>query len=486
MALALCASMLAACAGVPPASPAPTVTVPETLADSPPARGALGLSWWARYREPALDALVDEALANNRDLRVASAHLLQARAMLGGAQAERLPDTEVAGGVGAGSTLQDQIDAASRSSDRVRSGLRYDLDTEVSWEWDLFGRLRSNVLAAKADVQASLALEDGVRIAVAAGVTDAWLRACGDAQRMDVARQSLGLRQRRRELVQRVWRAGAGEPVDVPRAEAMVAQGEAVLPTLEAARHDALVELAVLAGRGPDDIPPAAIACRHLPAMDATVPLGDGLALLRRRPDIRVAEKQLEASTARIGIAVASLYPRVSLGAGWADSSPTASGLSARNNAVWRIGPLLSWSFPNRSAARARIAQSRAGEAAALANLDATMLRAFKEVNQASEDYDAVLRRQGALERVAERRAAARQVVQRQREQGAATVLQVLDAESAEIDARADLAAIQTEAARAQVFLFKALGGGWEDAPDITLPDRQHVTSPVIPSPVTK
>lgn len=464
-------SLLAGCVTGPAVPPRATVAPPaspaggDALVPSPvPGR------WWRLYREPALDALVEEALTDNRDLRTAAARLLEARAILDEARGERLPQTTVAADAGGGSSLEDQIEAAYGHSDRVRTGPRFGLGTDVVWEADLFGRLASSVKAARADADAAKADEDGVRVLVAAEVTRAWLDACGHAHRAGVARRSLALVERARALAGQLRAAGAGLPVDVARADTLVAQAEAAIPALEAGRHNALARLAVLTGHPPTESPAAAAACTRLPTIDVPLPVGDGLALLRRRPDVREAERRLAASTARIGVATADLYPRISLAGGFASSSHTPGDLAARGNIVWRIGPMLSWSFPNIGAARARIAQARAREVGALARFDAAILTALREVNQAGEDYGAALRRREALRVAAERSAEAARLSRLARAAGAATALEALDAERADVAARAALAAADADVATAQVVLFKALGGGWEDAPAVALP----------------
>lgn len=471
-------SLLSGCATGPAASPQATVTptvtsfVGEGLAPS-----TVPTKWWRLYREPALDALVEEALTNNRDLREAAAHLLEARAILREVRGQRLPQTKTSADAGGGSTLQDQIGAAYDNSDHIRTGSRFGLGADVVWEADLFGRLAASVEASRADTDAARAEEDGVRVLVAAEVTRNWLGACGYSHRIFVARRSLTLLEQGREIAERLRAAGVGLPVDVVRADTLVAEAQAAIPPLEAARAKALAELAVLTGRPPTEVPAAAAACTRLPTIDAPMPIGDGLDLLRRRPDVRAAERRLAGMTAQIGVATADLYPRISLGANIASSSHTPGDLTARNNIIWRIGPLLSWSFPNINAARARIAQARAREIGALARFDATILTALREVNQAGEEYEATLRRREALRIAADRSAEAVRLSRLGRAAGSATALEALDAERADLGAQAALATADSEVATAQVVLFKALGGGWEDAPTIILPKPVRTSS---------
>jgi len=477
---ALTSTLLAGCVAAPKAPPASTIPIPDRLTDQP-LGGAPVSAWWRLYRDPALDAVIAEALANNRDLRAASAHWQEARALLGKARAQRLPATTLSAGVGEGSTLQDQITTAWLGGNSIRTGPRYDLGGDVSWELDLTGRLKAQMRAARADVQASAALLDGVRIAVAADVTGAWLRACGSAHQVAVARDLLAQARQGRDLTEALRASGAAMPADVIRADAEADAIAATIPMLEAAHHDALAELAVLSGHLPTDVPQAAAACTRVPALAAEPPVGDGYALLRRRPDLRAAENRLAASTARIGVAVGDLYPHIALSAQQAVSSPTVDGLGARSNMVWRIGPLLDWSFPNVGMARARVRQARAGEAAALAAYDGAILNAFKEVNQAARDYGAVLERQAALAHAAQRSASAEVLTRHQRAAGGATALEILSAQRGASEAAAALADADLDVAAAQVRLFKALGGGWEEAPPVSQSDLSRPLSASAP-----
>ena len=460
--------LLAGCAHAPSAPPQTTIALP--LDNTPPAPSISAAPWWRFYREPALDALVAEALTNNRDLRMAAARLLQARASLGEVQSRHRPSTGLSAGVGYGSTLQDQIAAATDGGDAIRTGPRFDWGADVSWEIDLFGRLKSGVAAAGADAAASAADMDAVRVLVAAGVTDAWLRACGLGAQIAAARDALTLAEQARDLAAKRNAAGATPLSELLHAQADVAKVAAGIPMLDAERHETLTEIAVLTGHPPAQISADASACTRLPAMDASIPVGDAPSLLRRRPDVRAAEQRLAAATARIGIAVGDLYPRIALGGGLGLSSPSVAGLASRENAVWRLGPLLSWSFPDSSAARARLAGARAGEGAALATFDGAILRALAEVNREAENYRAAQAMQAQQRLVELRNRQASEMAQARRRAGASTAAEALEAEQAHVDAKRALARADTAVAAAQVRLFKALGGGWEDAPAVTLP----------------
>jgi NodT family efflux transporter outer membrane factor (OMF) lipoprotein len=462
-------TLLAGCAWGPGRPPSSSLALPSVMpvSQSPGWAGP----WWTLYRDPALNAAVQEALTHNRDLRVAAANLLEVRAVLRETDTQRQPSTALRANAGYGRTEDDQWEAAQDQSQHIRTGTRYGVGLEVQWEVDLFGRLQGLVAASTADAESARAAEDGVRVLVAAQTTRAWLQACSDGQRLAVAQESLALAQRSQALTVDLRAAGAAVALDVARAQGLVEEVAASLPGLEARRQRGLAELAVWMGRLPAEVPTEARACTAAPEMLAPLPQADGLAMLRRRPDVRQAERQLAAATARIGVARAELYPRIALGAGVSSSAHHPDGLDAGGASVWQLGPLLSWSFPNISAARARIAQASARESAALARFDQRILLALKEQQQALGDYQGALQRQQALHQAARHYAEARRLAALARAAGATSALDELDALRRDVEARSQSAAADARVIDAQVLLFKAMGGGWRDAPAIALPD---------------
>ncbi|TCM20670.1 NodT family efflux transporter outer membrane factor (OMF) lipoprotein [Novosphingobium sp. PhB165] len=455
-------ALLAGCAAAPSAPPRSTIALPEAPSSADPTPS----QWWRLYNEPDLDALVAEALTDNRDLQATKARLLEARAVLREAEGNRLPDTALSAGAGRGSTLQDQIEAASRQSSHVRTGSRFDLGADLTWELDLFGQIDASIQAESADSEAEAALLDAARVAIAAQVVRGWVDACGLSRRMAIAREDEALAARNRQILETLRDAGAVTEGQVAEAAADEARTHTVRPALEARRHEALEALAVLTGRVPSDVPAAAEACTHLPEFASAPPQLDGRALLNRRPDVLAAELRLKASTARIGVAVGDLYPHIAFGAGIVSSAKTPGDLGLRNNMVWRLGPLLSWSFPNVSAARARIAQARARERGELARFDAAILTALQEASAAASALDAAARTRDARRLAAERSDKAAELMRANRAAGGADALEALAAERGALSDRAALAEANLDFAAAQVTLFRALGGGWEGAPD--------------------
>jgi NodT family efflux transporter outer membrane factor (OMF) lipoprotein len=330
----------------------------------------------------------------------------------------------------------------------------------LSWEVDLFGRVSRAVAAARADADAVAAARDAVRVTVAAETTRAYLNACSYAYALDVARQSYQTSIDSLRLVTEQERAGAASTLDVERAAAAAATARSAIPAAEGQHQAALLELAALLGATPNDIPETARACPIAPEPGAAIPVGDVTALLRRRPDLRQAERQLAADTARIGVATADLYPRISLG---------GSSNLFRNDTVrgsdsfsFSFGPLLSWSFPNIAVARARVRQAEAQGAASLAAFDGRVLTALKEVEQALTAVATEQDRRAALREALARSEQAYRLADLRYRAGAIAWLDVLVAQADLSSARGAYAGAMQRLASARVDLFKALGGGWQ------------------------
>lgn len=442
----------------------PDYSVPETPSDADAPFAGAGLDyyvdnetpgeWWKLYEEPALDAAVREALEANTDLREAAANLSRAAAVLREARGGRLPSTAL----GASSTSGEQnfVQQGFTFEDTI-----YDAGFDVSYQVDLFGRVRRAVEAARADAGAAQAVYDAARITVAAETARAFSRACSAGLELDAARRSLDLQRESLALTERLLDAGRGTALDVARAAAAAEQTRAAIPTIEAERLGALYRLAVLMGRSPTDFPEAASDCAAPPSVGAGIPVGDGTALLRRRPDVRAAERRLAAAVARIGLATAELYPSVSFVGSAGATALSASDLSSGDASRWSLGPLISWSFPNRSRVRARIAQAEADAEASLAAFDGAWLDALREVETALADYARERERVDALESARRHAADAVRLATARFDAGQIDFLDVLQAETTLAQAEISLARAEGRTADLGIALFLALGGGW-------------------------
>ena len=259
----------------------------------------------------------------------------------------------------------------------------------------------------------------------------------------------------------RLVRAGRGISLDTTRSTAQEAQVRATLPGLLTARQVALFRLATLTGHPPAQIDAAAAACTAEPTLDRPIPIGDGAALIARRPDIRQAEWRLHASTARLGVATANLYPRVSLGASLG-SVGLARNLFAGDTFKFSLGPLINWEFPNRTRVRARIAATQAEIDADYARFDGTVLEALRETESALTIYARDLDRAAALRDARAQADRAARDAETLFRAGRSGFLPVLDAQRTAITAEQTLAAAESRLAADQVQLFLALGGGWQ------------------------
>lgn len=421
------------------------------------AAASLPPHWWKLYNDPALDNLVQEALSANTNLRVTLANLDRARAIYKEARGGLFPSTNVSAGAGYG---RDQT--TWTGTGRAPTQWNYSGGLDISYEVDLFGRVRRDIEAARDDSDAVAAAHDAAKVVVAAETTRAYVDACTYSESIGIAHSSIELAQRSLDLISRQELAGSASHLDVERAGVALAQAQATLPPLQGQRDNALFELAALMGRTPSQVPESARACTKAPEIEGALPIGDGTALLRRRPDLRQAERQLAADTARIGVAVADLYPRVTLG---------ASGNYLRNdylkgNRTWSfsLGPLISWSFPNTMVARSRIAQAKAQTSASLATFDGAVLNALKESEQSLSAYGAAMQQRQALIEARDRAEGAFQLADQRYRAGSISYLDVIVAQASLINARSQVAAADQRVGSARVSVFKALGGGWEQA----------------------
>ncbi|MDE1179387.1 efflux transporter outer membrane subunit [Paraburkholderia sp.] len=485
--LALATTLCAGCASAPayraPQTPTAAAAAFVAAADAPVVTQPLPDAWWRLYRDPALDALIAQALEQNRDLAVAQAHLLHADALADSADAARLPDTQLAFGGNEGEQTADQTVAAARR-DATRTRWAWTPSFAVSYEVDLWGRVRHLVDAAHADADAMQAATDAVRVAVVAATTGSYAQACSYGERIDVAQQSLAIAQHLADLTTKQRDRGLVADLEVARAQGFVETARAAIPGLEGKRRAVLAELAVLTGRLPSDVPEAAARCRVTPVLTQAFPVGDGAALLRRRPDLREAERQLAAATARVGVATAALYPSIVLG-GSVDLVSTSGSLASlgdRYAMSWGIGPLISWRFPNLSVSRATLAQAKADNRAALASFDGRVLTALKETEQSLSFYGTQWTRHRALQAALDQDSRALHLAQLNYEAGALDFLDVLDAQRTLIAARASLAESTAALAADQIAVFKALGGGWQTGANPSAADAPSSSSVTLSS----
>ena len=447
-------------APVPPAgAEAPLVSVnPAAEAPSEPPD-----AWWRLYDDAELDRLVQQAFAANADLAVAQANLSGARASLEAARNGQYPQTttQLAGIYGRDATADESLEFGGHAPQTL---WLFDDVLDVSYELDLFGHVRRSIEAAHADAQAAVAARDAVKITVAAETTRAYAQICDLGEQLAVARRSLALVDHEAEITRQRRDAGAGSQFDVVRAEQVVAQTRAAIPPLEGQRRAAVFQLTALLGRTPALAPREVQACETPPRLASLIPVGDGVGLLKRRPDVRLADRRLAAATARIGVATADLYPRISLTGLYGGASADLSGLIAERGLTWGVGPSISWSFPNMAGPIAQVHAAKASAAGALAGFDSTVLQALKETEQALATYGAELDHHQALVEAEAKARTALDMAHGQYLAGSVSTLDLLTSEQVLVAADAAVAASDAALSQDQIAVFKALGGGWRTA----------------------
>lgn len=411
--------------------------------------------WWKQFDDPVLNQLVQASLDGNRDLRVAFARLKSARAIREDAANDQLPvvtsraSSEIGKGQVPGQTEQ-----------RVNSE-RYDLGLDMAWELDLFGRIQRQIEASEAQEAAAAADLQQLQVSLIAELVDAYGQLRGAQLRENIALANLKTQQESRTITETLRDAGVGNDLDVVRADARLAGVEATVPQLQAEQARARHRIATLLGQRPDALS-VDLSPKALPAIAKALPVGDPGELLRRRPDIRSAERQLAAATANVGVATADLFPRVSLSGflGFTAARGSQIGSSAAN--AWGLGPSITWAAFDLGSVRARLRGAKADAEGALANYEQQVLLALEESANAFSDYDKTQQRLLSLMRQsdASRKAAALASI-RYRE-GTVDYLVLLDAERERLSAEDAQAQGEVELYRGIVSIYKALGGGWQ------------------------
>ena len=411
--------------------------------------------WWKLYDDPRLNALEQEALVTNTDLRVAAANLARAEATFREVDGRR----EIVGDASFAAVRTQQSGESYLVPGQLPSAWLGNGSVNIGYQLDLFGRLKRASEAAQADAEAVAAAQDLARITVAAEVTRAYVDACSAGYELSVAQRQVELQQRSNEVTSRLTNAGRDSKIDVTRGEAQLEQVKSSLPGLRGRRQVALYQLAVLTGKPPADFPKDLENCAALPRIRRPIPVGDGAALLRRRPDIRQAERGLAAATARIGVATAALYPDISLGASaGAIGNITDLGMPAAQ--TWSVGSLISWTFPLESE-QARVEEADAGAKAALARFDGVVLNALRETESSLAVYQRDLERNAILRAARDKAAEASGEADALYQGGRTPYLSALLAQQTLTSSEQTLAASDSQVSLDQVTLFLALGGGW-------------------------
>lgn len=461
-ALLMALAGLTACTGFAPDYVKPAAELPDAWGVAG-GRKPLpsGVRWWTIFRDERLDKLVEEALANNTNLAIAVSRVTEARAQLGVSEADLYP---VVGATFDRSRLQSSQRTGMLPAGVARERNDYRAALNVSYEIDLWGRIRNSVEAARADLLATEAARDTVRIALSAEVVNAYFQLRSLDEQIDAARASLQTRRDTLALQRSRFAAGFISELEVRQLEAEIANGEAQLPVLERQRGTAESGLALLMGRSPKLVYQARIERYVVPTEPppASVPAGLPSDLLLRRPDIVQAEEQLIAANTRIAVARTALFPSISLTGMIGSESAALTNLFTGPAGIFNLAASIAQPIFSGGRQEAGIAAAKAREEQALLRYRQAVQTAFREVREALAAQAYTRQQFDAEERRAVSLREAVRLAKLRHENGIASQLEVLDTERGLLGAEIN----RSEALRAQRAamsdLFKALGGGWE------------------------
>lgn len=466
--LAASAAVLAGCKVGPNYAPPSTTNVPASWGDSttqdsrvksPAIAEVADLSrWWTRFNDPVLDSLVDRAAARNTDLRRAEARVQQARAQLQAISADRAPEIDAIGKAqrarfGEGVPLPGD----GRTTNLFLGGF------DASWELDFFGRTARQIESAGAMTEATQEARRDVLVTVLAETARAYIDLRRTQRQLDISRRQSEVLQQLRDLTAERRRAQLTDELDVSRAESLLHATRAEVPQLESRERQLMHALAILLGEQPGALVAELTEARPLPTLPPRVPIGLPSDLLRRRPDIRRAERELAASSADIGAATADLYPCVTLTGSAGFASDSASNFTHLSRGFWALGPEFRWPVLDFGRVRSAIRAREARQVESFAAYEGTVLTALRETFDALVAYGKEQAANAELHRSADAARLAVDLATDKYRHGLTDFLAVLDAQRTQYAADQATAASDATLATNLVALYKALGGGWED-----------------------
>lgn len=460
-ALAIC---LSGCAVGPDYKP-PQVPVPADWTARPetvPAEAADLAVWWSIFGDERLTDLEERAVRSNLDLIQAEARIRQARAARGIAAAGLGPVLD-----GSGAFRRSRSPGVSSDSQLAKDASIianvYEAGFDAGWEIDIFGGVRRAVEAADADLAAAMEGRRDVMVSLTAEVARNYVELRSLQQRIEIARQNLAIQSHSARLTRQRFEGGFVSGLDVANSEAQMAVTASLIPQLEAAARQRIHAIGILLGQDPSallaELDPAVV----LPTSPPPAPIGLPSDLLRRRPDIRRAEAELHAATARIGVATAELFPKFTLSAAAGMRSGDFSAWFTWPQRFWSLGPAVSWRVFDTGRTQAAIAQQEAFQEQTFAAYRQSVIVALKEVEDALIAYDKEQERRAALERAVAANRKAVRLAKLLYTEGQTDFLSVLDAQRS-LFLTEDTLALSTQAVSTElVALYKAVGGGWSE-----------------------
>ena len=440
----------------------PKASVPTSWSELPQAGKANPESlvqWWKTFNDPVLDSLIIRAVPSNLDLRIAEVRVREARFQRGAVASDLWPSLDTSASY---SRSRRSIGISTiPPSARIKRNL-YETGFDASWEMDLFGGKRRAVEAANAEIDAAVENQRDVFITLLAEVARNYIEVRGYQRRLHIIHKNISTQQEVVEIVQARYNAGLSSELDVVQAAALLATTQSQIPSLENPMKQAIHRIGILLGQKPGDLLTELTKESQIPHTLVTVPVGLPSDLLRRRPDVRRAERDLAAATARIGMATADWFPKFSLTGSFGFQTEDINAFSITRSRLWSFGPTVRWPIFDAGRIRANIRVQNARQEQAMLNYEKAVLTSLEDVENALVAYTAEhIRGKNLTEAVnANRRAV--ELANELFTKGLVNFLNVLDAERSLCKSEEELVQNERTVSLNLVILYKALGGGWE------------------------
>jgi multidrug efflux system outer membrane protein len=422
--------------------------------------GAVDAAWWRGFHDAQLNELIADAFQSNLDLKIATANVLEARAMRQEAEFDFLPTLGTKGGWTKSTTSKDSMGGNFARS--MRQHELFNAGFDATWEMDLFGRVRRANEISHAQLAMAQAQRRDVMVTLASEIARNYFELRGGQNRLSVALENANNQKQTLELTESKLRAGRATELDTARGRAQYNATLAAIPPIQVAIKRTLHRLSVLTGRQPSALDARLSAVAPLPSLPILATIDNPETLLRRRSDVRMAEHQLEAATAAIGIATADLFPRVTFNGRIGFEATHLASIGKSGSDTYSFGPSITWAALDYGRVRARMKASRAQADAALAYYERAVLTVLEETENALVDYGQTQVRRDYLAASAKAAEEAVNLARNRYNGGVADFLTVLDAQRVQLDIQDQLAQSQTATATRLVAVYKALGGGWE------------------------
>jgi outer membrane protein, multidrug efflux system len=415
--------------------------------------------WWRKFNDPQLTALVQQALDQNLDLKLAEARLRQARASRGVVAGGLWPGANASAGYSRTHSPGGTATGQTGDHDLFQAGL------DAVWELDIFGGVRRNIESANANIQAAQEDLHDVQVSLAAEVALAYVQLRGYQQELVIAQDNLKAQQHTADITQQRAQAGFVSALDVANADAQVATTRSAIPVLETAAQQSIYSLSMLLGRPPAELLQQLSSAKSLPVTPPQVPVGLPSDLLRRRPDIRSAEAQLHSATAQIGVAVADFFPKFSLTGSLTYQNNLVQDLFAGASRFSSFGPAVSWPIFQGGSIAANVRVQKALRDESYITYQKTVLTALQDVENALIAFDKEWDHRQALEQAVSANHKAVGLAMQLYSAGQTDFLNVLDAQRSLYQSQDALVQSTRSTATDLIAVYKALGGGWDAPP---------------------